>query len=48
MNEVCSADNDGRDEVSVVLIELILVALEIEFVSEINRLVDSFGSVEEV
>jgi hypothetical protein len=35
MNEICSADDDGRDEVSVILIELILVVLEIGFVSEI-------------
>jgi hypothetical protein len=36
MNEICSADDDARDEVSVILIVLILVVLEIGFVSEIN------------
>jgi hypothetical protein len=36
MNEICSADDDGRDDVSLVLIELILVVLEIGFASEIN------------
>jgi hypothetical protein len=35
MNDICSVDDDERDEVSVVLIELILVVLEIGFVSEI-------------
>ncbi len=35
MNDICLVDDDERDEVSVVLIELILVVLEIRFVSEI-------------
>jgi hypothetical protein len=42
MNEVGSADDDVKDEVSVVLIEFLLVVLEMESVSEINWLVDSF------
>jgi hypothetical protein len=36
MNEVCFADDNGKDEVSVALIDFILVLLVIGFVSDIN------------
>jgi hypothetical protein len=40
MDEISFADDDtGRDEVSVVRIEFILLVFEIGFVSEINSLI---------
>jgi hypothetical protein len=50
MDEISFADDDARDEVSLALIEFILVGLEIGFVSEINSLlalvnVDAFNMV---
>ncbi len=50
MDEISFADDNGRDDVSVALIEFILGVLEIGFVSEINSLlalvnVDAFSMV---
>jgi len=39
MDEISLADDNGREEVSVALIEFILVPFEIGFVSEINSLI---------
>jgi hypothetical protein len=50
MDKISFADDNGRDEVSVALIEFILLVLETGFVSEINSVlvlvkVDDFNIV---